>query len=697
MKTIIAEKPSVAREIAGLLGASDKKDGYLTGNGYFVTWAFGHLIGLGMPEDYGISGFDKASLPILPNPFLLTVRKVKKDKGYIADTGALKQLKVIEQLFKQSNSIIVATDAGREGELIFRYIYEYLKCNKPFERLWISSLTEKAIKQGFDNLKDGAAFDGLYQAAQGRSRADWLVGINATQALSIAAGNGIYSLGRVQTPTLALICKRYLDNKNFTVKKYWQIQLTHNKAQVDFKSISATKWDEKQLADDTLKAIQRGATATVTSVETKSVTEQPPLLFDLTGLQKEANKRLKLSAEATLNIAQSLYEKKFITYPRTGSKYIPEDMWAEISNLVRALQNREDCKQALTKIKWGRFNKRIVNDLRVTDHHGLLITDKVPSVLNADENKIYNMIALRLLEAISQACVKEITDVSLQVLHYDFAAKGCKIQEAGWRSIKGSFTDDGEEPVQELPELHKGDELAIKEAAVLEKQTKPPVLYTEAGLLSAMETAGKEIENEEERKALKNIGIGTPATRAAIIETLFTRNYIQRDKRSLIPTEKGLQVYGLVKDRKIADVAMTAEWELALQKIENNEANAGTFQKEMETYAKSITDELLQTSIASTNQPKLTCPKCKSQQLIIRDKIVKCPDEACNWVQFRIVCGVQISIENVTSLVNKGKTSLIKGMTSKAGKKFDAYIILKENAESSFEFEKNKSSKRNGK
>jgi len=223
------------------------------------------------------------------------------------------------------------------------------------------------------------------------------------------------------------------------------------------------------------------------------------------------------------------------------------------------------------------------------------------------------------------------------------------------------------------------------------------VLYTEAGLLSAMETAGKEIENEEERKALKNIGIGTPATRAAIIETLFTRNYIQRDKRSLIPTEKGLQVYGLVKDRKIADVAMTAEWELALQKIENNEADAGTFQKEMETYAKSITDELLQTSIASTNQPKLTCPKCKSQQLIIRDKIVKCPDEACNWVQFRTVCGVQISIENITSLVNKGKTSLIKGMTSKAGKKFDAYIVLKENAESSFEFEKNKSSKRNGK
>ncbi|MCW2259748.1 MULTISPECIES: type IA DNA topoisomerase [Sphingobacterium] len=694
MKTIIAEKPSVAREIAGLVGASDKKDGYLIGNGYFVTWAFGHLIGLGMPEDYGITGFDKAALPILPNPFLLTVRKVKKDKGYTADTGALKQLKVIEQLFNRSNSIIVATDAGREGELIFRYIYEYLKCNKPFERLWISSLTEKAIKQGFDNLKDGKEFDGLYQAAQGRSRADWLVGINATQALSIVAGNGIYSLGRVQTPTLALICKRYLENKNFSVKKYWQIQLLHIKELIDFKSLSKTKWEDQKIADDTLKSIQRTETATVTAVETKSVTEQPPLLFDLTGLQKEANKKLNLSAEETLNIAQSLYEKKFITYPRTGSKYIPEDMWAEIPNLVRALQDRETCKQAVAKLKWGRFNKRIVNDLRVTDHHGLLITDKIPSALNAKENSVYDMVAFRLLEALSQACIKEITDVGLQALHYDFMAKGCKVIEAGWRSIKGSFSDDDTEPVQDLPELKRGDELKIKEASVLEKKTKPPVLYTEAGLLSAMESAGKEIENEDERKVLQNIGIGTPATRAAIIETLFTRNYIQREKKSLIPTEKGLQVYELVKDRKISDVAMTAEWELALQKIENNEADAGAFQKEMETYASSITNELLQTSIAQNNLPKLVCPKCKSQQLIIRDKIVKCPDEVCNWVQFRNVCGIQIGIADIENLVNKRKTSLIKGMKSKAGKKFDAYIVLIEDCTTSFEFDKNKSYKK---
>ncbi|MGJ1215305.1 DNA topoisomerase [Sphingobacterium multivorum] len=633
-------------------------------------------------------------MPILPNPFVLTVRRVKKDKGYEVDTGALKQLNIIKELFKKSDSIIVATDAGREGELIFRYIYEHLKCKKPFERLWISSLTEKAIKQGFDNLKDGVAFDGLFQAAQGRSRADWLVGINATQALSISAGNGIYSLGRVQTPTLALICKRYLENKNFSVKKYWQIQLSHNKDSIDFKSISKKKWDEQKFAEDALKLIQRQRTAIVVSAESKNVTEQSPLLFDLTGLQKEANKKLNLSAEQTLNIAQSLYEQKFITYPRTGSKYIPEDMWTEIPNLVRALQDNEQFKQAVSKLKWGRFNKRIVNDLRVTDHHGLLITDKIPSALSAYETKVYNMIAFRLLEAISQACIKEVTDIVLEASHYDFILKGCKILEAGWRSIKGNFSDDDAEPIQNLPELKKGNELKIKEVVCLEKKTKPPVLYTEAGLLSAMENAGKEIENEEERKALQNIGIGTPATRAAIIETLFTRNYIEREKKSLIPTEKGLQVYELVKERKIADVIMTAEWELALQKIENNEVDARVFLREMEIYAKSITDELLQTSIAQNNLPKLNCPKCKSQQLIIRDKIVKCPDEVCNWIQFRNVCGVQIGITDIESLISKGKTSLIKGMKSKSGKKFDAFIILDEEYKTSFEFEKNKSYKK---
>ncbi|PVH24520.1 type IA DNA topoisomerase [Sphingobacterium corticibacter] len=690
MKAIIAEKPSVAREIATLLGATEKRDGYLTGNGYEVTWALGHLIGLAMPEDYGVSGFQKEALPILPDPFLLTVRKIKKDKSYVPDNGALKQLNIIEQVIGRCDSIIVATDAGREGELIFRYIYEYLKCRKPFERLWISSLTEKAIKQGFDNLKVGSDFDGLFRAGQGRSKADWLVGINASQALSISAGRGVYSLGRVQTPTLALICKRYLENKDFAVKKYFQIQLEHRKEFTDFKSLSKTKWDDRKLVDDTLKSIRRNGTATVTAVETKTVSEQPPLLFDLTGLQKEANKRASYTAEETLNIAQSLYEKKFITYPRTGSKYIPEDIWSEIPALVRNLEARASCKEAVGKVKWGRFNKRIVNDVKVTDHHGLLITEKIPSELTAHENVIYDMIAHRLLEALSSACTKVITDIGLQAFHYDFTLKGCKILEAGWRGIKKKFTDEDSEPVQELPELKVGDELKIKEASVLEKKTKPPVLYTEAGLLSAMENAGKEIDNEDERKALKDIGIGTPATRASIIETLFKRDYIQREKKSLIPTHKGLQVYRAVKDKKIADIAMTAEWEMALQKIENNEADAGAFQREMETYATSITRELLDTGIAGEKQPELNCPKCKSRQLLIWNKVVKCPDEACGWLQFRTVCGVPLSVADIESLVTKGKTNLIKGMKSNSGNKFNAYIVMNDKAETSFEFENRK-------
>ncbi|WP_281335968.1 type IA DNA topoisomerase [Flavobacterium eburneipallidum] len=686
MKIVIAEKPSVAREIAFLLGAIEKKDGYLTGNGYYVTWALGHLVSLAMPEDYGFTGFQKEALPLLPNPFLLTVRKLKKNNSYIQDDGAMKQLKIIEQLLKNSESIIVATDAGREGELIFRYIYEYLKCNLPFERLWISSLTEKAILKGFDNLKPGRNFDGLHFAAVGRSRADWLVGINASQALSIAVGNGVYSLGRVQTPTLALICKRFLENKAFAIKKYWQIELEHRKEFIDFKSISLTKWDDNKLANDVLKSIQRQGTATVTSVETKIINEQPPLLFDLTALQKEANIKLNLSAEETLNIAQSLYEKKFISYPRTGSKYVTEDIWAEIPKLISVLEEMEKFKAVVSSVKKGRLNKRIVNDLKVTDHHGLLITDKIPSALLPKENVIYEMIAYRLLETVSNACNKQITDINLQVLHYDFTVKGCAILDSGWRSIKGNFTDEDNDPIADLPELKMGDELKFREAKVLEGKTKPPVLYTEAGLLTAMESAGKLIKNQQESKILQDMGIGTPATRASIIETLFKREYVKREKKSLVPTAKGLKVYELVKNEKIADVAMTAQWELALQKIENNEGAVADFQKEIENFTTAITKELLSLSVESEKQAELVCPKCKINKLIIRDQLIKCLDEDCNWVQFRKICGIQLNLMDLEMLINKGRTNLLKGMISKSGKKFDAFIVMNSNGETTFTF-----------
>ncbi|MCT3691161.1 topoisomerase C-terminal repeat-containing protein [Elizabethkingia anophelis] len=689
MKTVIAEKPSVAREIASLLGASEKCEGYFSGNGYQVTWALGHLIGLAMPEDYGISGFDKSSLPILPDPFLLTVRKVKNDKVYKVDSGLVKQLRVIDKLFRNSESIIVATDAGREGELIFRYIYEYLKCKIPFKRLWISSLTEKAIREGFESLQPGNNFTRLYESARARSRADWLIGINATQALSLAVGDGMYSLGRVQTPTLGLICKRYLENKDFKIQQYWQLELYHVHQFISFKSVSVHKWDKEKDAENILQTILKNRiTANINSVDFKIINEQPPLLFDLTDLQKEANKRLDLSAEETLSIAQSLYEKQFITYPRTGSKYISEDVWEEIPNLVRSLREREMLEKAVASMKWNGFNKRIVNDLRVTDHHGLLITGKIPSALSVKENAVYDMIAFRMLESLCEICIKEVCDFKLEVLHHDFTARGCKVIQAGWRMIKGDFSGDETSVIQELPELRVNDEIKIKEAVIAGKKTQPPKLYTEGGLLFAMETAGKELKVKEEFKALQNIGIGTPATRSVIIETLLARDYIVREKKSLIPTEKGLMVYNLVKDMKIADVAMTAKWELAFQKIENGEEMPDRFQKEMEVYASAVTNELLQTTIMGEDVPHLICPKCKKEHLVIRDRIVKCPDAECNWMQFRQVCGVKLSLSDIESLVNKRKTTLIKSLKSNSGKKFNACIVLNDNAESLFEFEK---------
>ncbi|TQM21045.1 type IA DNA topoisomerase [Chryseobacterium aquifrigidense] len=688
MKVVLAEKPSVAREIAMVLGATEKNDGYLTGNGYAVTWSFGHLLALAMPEDYGISGFSKQALPIIPESFKLTIRKVKKGEQFILDTGASKQLKIIEKLFDAGERIIVATDAGREGELIFRYIYEYLNCKKPFERLWISSLTQKAIKTGFQNLKPGGQYDGLFYAGQCRSRADWLLGINTTQALTIAAGSGLYSLGRVQTPTLGLICKRYQEHKNFISQKYCQIELRHQKDYIEFKSLGKLKFTEKKQAEDIVKALERNpTTATITSIDVKTVKEQPPLLFDLTGLQKEANKRLNFSAEETLNIAQSLYENKFITYPRTGSQYIPEDLWPEIPDLIRILQEKEPYKKAAGSLPWGNFSKRIVNDVKVTDHHGLLTTEKIPSALTAKENAIYELIAFRLLEAISQPCIKEITNIGLLVLHFDFAAQGCKILQKGWRNITGISSDDLE-LVEELPEIKEGAELKIKKISILEKKTHAPSLYTEGSLLSAMENAGKDIEETEQRKILKNIGIGTPATRASIIETLIHRGYIKRDKKSIIPTDKGLYVHDLVKDKKIADISLTAEWELEMQRIENNESKAPEFQKQIESYTKSVTEELLQIPIEQPHLPNIRCPKCKTQYLVIHDHIVKCPDDHCSWLQFRNICGIQISLHDIESLVNGGRTSLIKGMKSKSGKTFNAHIILNDKVESSFEFER---------
>lgn len=700
MKAIIAEKPSVAREIAQILNVHERKEGYLTGNGYCITWALGHLVSLGMPEDYGVRGFDKASLPLFPDPFQLTPRKTKQSNSYKPDPSALKQLKVIQEVFDQCDSIIVATDAGREGELIFRYIYDYLKCTKPFERLWISSLTEKAITEGLKNLRPRSNFDNLYNAAKARSEADWLVGINASQALSIAAQNEVYSLGRVQIPTLALICRRFQDHNNFKKTKYWQIQLKHRKDYLDFTSLSEAHWEDQKQASQILKAIEREGRATIEDVSVKTVNESSPLLFDLTELQKEANRKLGLSADKVLQIAQSLYEKKFITYPRTGSKYIPEDLWTEIPELIRTLNTSDQFKPAISTLKFGNFNKRIVNDLKVTDHHGLLPTTKIPSALTASEKAIYDMIVYRLLESISEHCLKEITHLTVKVHHYLFNIRGAKIIAKGWRAVRGILADSKnpspdptdntisiQEALIDIPELKIGNELKISNAELQEKTTTPPKLYTEADLLSAMENAGRKIENKDQQQILQRIGIGTPATRASIIETLLKRNYIIRKNKALVPTTKGLQVFELTKDKKISNAEITAEWEIALDKIEKGELNKNQFINDIQHYTTEITTELLLLHILQENIPQIKCPKCQNHNLIIKEKVVKCPDEQCKWILFRIICGVQLGIKDLTLLLTQNKTSFIKNMTSKNGKNFDAFITLKNGFNTSFEFE----------
>ncbi len=441
MIAIIGEKPSVAKSIAA----------------------------------YGIQSFRRESLPIIPDSFQLTPRQVKAEKGYKADPGALKQLKVIKGVFDQSDKIIVATDAGREGELIFRYIYQYIGCNKPFVRLWISSLTDKSIREGLQNLKDGSLYDNLFLSAQARSEADYLIGINGTQALSVAAGQGIFSLGRVQSPTLAMICTRFLENKNFVSQKYWQLKLQTTKDNVSFAALSADKYDTQQPAIDTLQRIKEAETVQVKTVERKEVNQEPPLLYDLTTLQKEANTKLNFSADKTLSIAQKLYEAKLISYPRTGSRYISQDVFEEIPERLVNLEQYSRFAGYAAGIKGKALNSRSVNDGKVTDHHALIVTENLPDKMEADEQAIYELIAGRMLEAFSEKCVKDVTSVTLECAGSLFTVKGSVIKSAGWRAVFGE-KEDGEDNAT-LPAMQDGDSLPLSGIELLEKHTKPNAVF----------------------------------------------------------------------------------------------------------------------------------------------------------------------------------------------------------------------------
>lgn len=693
MKVIIAEKPSVAREIAAIVGATSRKDGYIEGNGYSVTWAFGHLVGLVMPEEYGFTGFKAENLPIMPQTFILKPRQIRDGKSYKDDPGAVKQLDVIKGLFSKAERIIVATDAGREGELIFRYIYSFLDSKKPFDRLWISSLTDRAIREGLQNLRPGSEYDNLYHSAKARSQADWLVGINASQALAISAGRGVWSLGRVQTPTLAIICARYLENKSFTPQTYFQVKLHTAKEATLFSALSVEKYDRKDAANTAYAAVTDAGEVQIVKVERKEVKQQPPLPYDLTALQKEANSKHGFSADKTLNIAQGLYEAKLITYPRTGSRYISTDIMDEIPELISGLKAYERFSAYAEEMDLKILNIRAVDDSKITDHHAILPTENIPKELTADQRTIYEMVAGRMLEAFSPICRKENTSVSLKCAGMDFTAKGSIILSAGWQKVFGSQDEEKEEDATVLPDLTEGDILPVKGCDVLEKQTKPRPIHTESSLLAAMETAGRELTDEAEREAMKESGIGTPATRAAIIETLFAREYIRREKKSLLPTDKGLAVYEVVKDKKIADVAMTGSWELALSKIASGDMDAFSFHRSIEVFTSQITSELLTEKIeGGGNRAGASCPRC-GNPVVFYPKVAKCQNPDCALAVFRSIAQKELSDGQLSDLFNKGKTGLIKGFKKSAGGTFDAAVAFDAQYKTVFDFPKNKPGK----
>ena len=675
MKTIIAEKPSVAREIARIVGATKREEGYFEGGGYAVTWAFGHLVQLAMPDGYGIRGFVRDNLPVIPDTFTLVSRQVKTEKGYKPDSSVVAQIKTVARLFKESEQIIVATDAGREGELIFRYLYHYTGCTTPFVRLWISSLTDKAIREGLRNLEAGDKYDNLYLAAKARSESDWLVGINGTQALS-------------------MVCARYWENRRFTPEAFWQLHIaTDGCDEGTVKFSSSEKWKEKESATELYNKVKSAGTATVTKAERKEKTEETPLLYDLTTLQKEANAKHGFTAEQTLEIAQKLYEKKLITYPRTGSRYIPEDVFAEIPKLLAFIGSLPEWKGKLQPKAVP--TRRSLDGGKVTDHHALLVTGEKPLFLSKEDSTVYHMIAGRMLEAFSEKCVKDTATVTAECAGVEFVAKGSIIRQAGWRAVYGKENgeeNNSQEETAAIPCWQEGDTLALKAASITEGKTKPKPLHTEATLLSAMETAGKEIEDDALRQAMKDCGIGTPATRASIIETLFKRGYMERCKKSLVPTEKGLALYSVVKAMRIADVAMTGEWEKELARIERGELPADDFRRKIEAYTREITSELLSCDkLFARRDSGCKCPKCGAGTMQFYGKVVRCDNAECGLPVFRLKANRTLSDDEIKNLLTDGHTKLLKGFKSKQGKSFDAVVAFDGDYNTVFVFPERKS------
>ncbi len=705
MKVCIAEKPSVAKEIAKIVGAGDRRDGYFEGNGYAVTWTFGHFCTLYTPDNYEPrwKHWNLSSLPMLPEKF---------ETRLIDNGGVKKQFNVIKKLFKTAKLVINCGDAGQEGELIQRWVIKQANYTGKIQRLWISSLTPEAIKDGFKNLKDASDYDNLYYAGSSRAIGDWLLGMNATRLFTLRYGGykQVLSIGRVQTPTLAMLVNRYNDIENFRPEPYWELQTLYREIQFN---CTEGKFKKKEDGEALFRKVENKPFY-ITGVSRKNGKEYPPKLFDLTSLQVFCNNKFGYTADSTLKIIQKLYEKKLVTYPRVDTTFLPEDVYPKIPGILKKLSNYSSLTQPLLTQKI-RKSKKVFNDKKVTDHHAIIPTGYQQNGLPTNEQLVYDIITRRFIAVFYPECKVANTTVLGEVEKVKFKTTGKQILDPGWRvcfpKTKNSNKKD-EEKV--LPAFVKGEN-GPHQPSFVEKQTKPPKMHTEASLLRAMETAGKQVDDEELRDLMKANGIGRPSTRANIIETLHRRKYIQRRKKQLIPTITGLQLIDTIQNDLLKSAELTGQWERQLKEIELGNYNAGLFIKEMKKMVSQLVKEVKESKQIKkigppADPPKLSktkstkkdkkniinysCPKCASGMLLKGKSSYGCSrwKEGCSFrIPFSFM-DKKISDNQILRLLDKGSTVNLKGF-KKDNIKLNGQIVFNQSHELELKENKENSSK----
>ncbi len=707
---VIAEKPSVGRDLVRVLpGMFTKAEGYLEGTEHVVTWAVGHLVALADPDEYDdrFKKWRMADLPIVPEHFKLVVR----------DERSKKQMNVVKRLLGRDDLdlVINACDAGREGELIFAYLYEKSGSRKPVERLWLNSMTRAAIEAGFAELRPGAELASLEAAARSRSEADWIVGMNSTRAATIrlrSSFDGAVSLGRVQTPTLAILARREEEIRAFKPEPYWIVDAQFDPVQNGPRRYEGRFYagaNPRLKSADEAKAVVAactGQTGTITKLEKSERKERPPLLYDLTSLQRDANSRFGFSARRTLAAAQRLYEEhKALTYPRTNSRFLTGDMISEIKPIAKLVGERAEYAQAsryvlgLDVLPLG----RVVSDAKVTDHHAIIPTraESHPvEKMNDDDKRIYDLAVKRFLAVFHPEAVFENTRVETTVAEHVFRTRGKVMLVPGWRGVYGESADadgagrgdDDEGREQQLPRLERDEAVSVLEVASEEKETKPPRRYTEGALLAAMETAGKLVDEDELREAMKDSGIGTPATRAAIIERLLQVGYIERDARALVVTEKGLNVIRLLGEHPLTSPGLTGDWEHRLAKIETGEDSREAFMGDIVKFTEETVGEL-DAKLKDVRIPRANlgpCPVC-GRDIIENRKGYSCwsrEDPGCGFVIWKGKAGKQLPLAVARELIKTGRTQrAVTGFKGRSGKSFRARLALQQNEDGKWRVE----------